>query len=370
VALLVALGGATPLAGQTSIYGIRGLGLPGRGLSPRARAMGGGLGAFDPASPLNPATVGGFPQVTAMAALSADFRGYEIGETAVGGLHATRFPLVAVAGRLPRLRLGYALSATQYTDRSFDVTVIDTVALRGADVVVVDRSTSSGGVADLRGALAWDVGPRLRIGAGMHIITGSAKLTLTRQFSDTTYLDFRRVSEERVSGLGMSAGAVWAPTPRVLLSLAGRFDTEADLELDSTPTGKVDLPVTALVGLELRPLRALRWAGTFIWRSWSVADPDLTSRAFDTWEVGAGFELGGPESGASRIPLRLGARYAMLPFSPTDDQPHEVDVALGTGISFAESRGLVDVVLERAFRSGAGARERAWQFSLSLTVRP
>jgi hypothetical protein len=66
----------------------------------------------------------------------------------------------------------------------------------------------------------------------------------------------------------------------------------------------------------------------------------------------------------------LGVRYATLPFSPNDDQAHEIDLALGTGVSFAGNRGILDAVLERAFRSGAGARERAWQFSMSLTVRP
>jgi hypothetical protein len=285
-------------------------------------------------------------------------------------LHATRFPLVEVAGRLPRARLSFGLSAAQYTERSFDVTQTDTLSLRGVDVGVTDRSRSSGVAVDLRGALAWDASRTLHLGLGIHVISGSAKLTLTRAFSDSSYLSFAREEEERISGVGVSAGALWAPTQGVQVSLAGRFDGTADLEIDSTPAGTIDLPVSAIAGLELRPVSALRWATTFVWRSWSDADPDLSGRAFDTWEVGSGFELGGRESGGSRIPLRLGARYARLPFSPNDSQAHEVDVALGTGISFAENRGVLDVVLERAFRSGAGARERAWQFSMSLTVRP
>jgi len=368
--VIAAVGAATPLAGQTSVYGIRGLGFPGRALTPRARAMGGGLGAFDPASPLNPAAVAGFVQVTAVAVAAADFRGYQVGGADVGGLHATRFPLMEVAGRLPGVRLGYSLGMSQYTDRSFDVSLTDTIVLRGADVEVTDRSSSSGGASDIRGALAWEPRAGLRIGAGGHVVTGSAKLAVSRTFSDSAYQSFRRVNEERVSGFGVSGGLLWAPTAGLQVALGGRYDTEATLEVDSTPTGTVNLPISALAGLEIRPVRALRWASTFIWRSWADADPDLPGRAFNTWELGSGVELGGPESGASRVPLRLGARYATLPFSPTDDQAHEVDVALGTGISFAGNRGLVDLVLERAFRSGAGARERAWQFSASLTVRP
>jgi hypothetical protein len=368
--LIASLAGAAPLAGQTSIYGIRGLGFPGRALSPRARALGGGLGAFDPASPINPATVAGFAQVTAVAAAVADFRGYELAGANVGGLLATRFPLMEVAGRLTGLRLGYALSMAQFTERSFDVSLVDTLVLRGADVIVTDRTRSIGGTSDLRGAIAWEPGAGWRLGVAAHVITGSAKLTVSRSFSDSAYQSFRRVNEERASGFGVSGGIQWAPARGFQLALAGRYDTEADLEVDSIPAGTIELPISAVAGVEIRPVTALRWVSTFIWRSWSDADPDLSGRAFDTWEVGSGFELGGPESGTSRIPLRLGARYATLPFSPNDDQPHEVDLAVGTGIAFAGNRGLVDVVLERAFRSGAGARERAWQFSASLTVRP
>jgi hypothetical protein len=369
-ALLAAAAHAAPLDGQTSIYGIRGLGFPGRGITPRARAMGGGLAAFDPASPVNPAAVAAFTQVTAIAVGAGDFRGYTIGASEVGGLHATRFPLMEIAGRVPGAPLGFALSMAQYSDRSYDVSVTDTVVLRGVDVQVVDRTRSAGGASDLRGALAWIPRRGLMVGVGAHLITGSAKLTVSRDFADSTYRSFRRVDEERVTGLGVSAGVLWAPVSGVQLALAGRYDTEADIALDSTPVGSIELPVSAVAGLEIRPARPLRWATTFIWRSWADADPDLDSRAFNTWELGSGFELGGPESGASRVPLRLGARYATLPFSPTDEQAHEVNVSLGTGLAFAGNRGLLDLSLERAFRSGAGATERAWQVSVSLTVRP
>jgi hypothetical protein len=94
------------------------------------------------------------------------------------------------------------------------------------------------------------------------------------------------------------------------------------------------------------------------------------AHAFDTWEVGSGIELGGPESRASSIPLRLGVRYATLAFSPTDQQPHELNFSIGSGIVFAGRRGVIDVALERAIRDGAGASERAWQLSVMMTVRP
>jgi hypothetical protein len=70
------------------------------------------------------------------------------------------------------------------------------------------------------------------------------------------------------------------------------------------------------------------------------------------------------------MPVRVGVRYATLAFSPTDQQPHELNFALGTGIVFAERRAIIDVALERTMRDGGGASERAWQLSLMMTVRP
>ncbi len=370
--VLVALCAILPgeLAGQNSIYGIRGLGFPGRWTTARGRALGGGPGAFDPVSPINPAGVAAFPRVTVLAGASTDLRGYTVGDVSVDGLRATRFPLVLIGGRAGNLPVGFAVSYAQYIERSYDVTLTDTIDLRGVPIAVTDRTISQGGISDLRGAVGVLLSPRLRLGAAVHMLSGSAKLTLRRDFADSTYRPYRLTNEDRIKGLGFSAGVVWAPLPGVQVGLAARTDTRADIEVDSTPQGSVNLPTTLVAGLELAPHRALRWSATGIWRSWSDADPDVAARAFDTWEIGTGLELGGAETGASRVPLRLGFRYATLPFTPSDDQPHEITLALGTGVTFAGNRALLDVALERAMRDGGGASERAWQLSWTMTVRP
>jgi hypothetical protein len=106
-----------------------------------------------------------------------------------------------------------------------------------------------------------------------------------------------------------------------------------------------------------------------VWRSWSrTADFVKTSadvRAFDTWVVGSGIELGG-----AATPLRLGFRFARLPYSPTDEQPREITLALGSGIRVAANRASVDFALERTLREGAGVTERVWQLSVALLLQP
>lgn len=366
-ALLVGTGGDA--AAQTSIYGIRGLGFPGRLASARERAMGSGLIALDPGSPANPAAVAGFGSITVEIMGETDLRSYAVNGADVGGLNSTRFPLGQLGGRFGTSPLSFALSFAQYTDRSYDLSLSDTLDLRGQPVAFEERSTSRGGMADIRVALAYRFGPRFWIGAGVHALTGSAKLTFLRSFADSSFRPYRIDTEESTRGFGVSAGVVVVPTAGIALGVSVRTDTRAAVEVDSVTAADVDLPVTLVGGVRLTPFRAVRWATSVTWRSWSTADGDLAARAFDTWEVGTGLEFGGLEVG-SRIPLRLGFRYATLPFSPTDDQPREIGVSVGAGLVLAASRGLVDLALERARRTGAGSAETAWQLSWTVTVRP
>jgi len=365
-------GGAMRAEGQSSLYGVRGVGFPGRPLSVRALSLGGGPAAFDRGSAINPATVVGFPQVTAMFVMGTEFRGYDAGGVSAGGIRTTRFPLMIVGGRAGR-SVGFALSVASYAERSYDVTTVDTLMLRGTPVAVADRLISDGGIADLRGAVAWEIHPRWRVGLGLHAVNGSARLSARRTFSDSLYRSYRQDTRASFSAKGISGGVV--ATPMVGVQIAGvvRVDSRLDATIDSTPAGGYGLPATVTGGVLLAPAQGIRLTSTVAWRSWSNARADLRAEgafAFDTWDIGTGIELGGAATGTSRVPLRLGFRYALLPFAATRRQAHETGFALGTGIVFAGTRGLIDVALERVLRSGSGANERAWLLSMGMTVRP
>lgn len=369
--LLAVLGAATgDAAAQTSVFGVRGLGHPGRMEGVRGRALGGGFGVLDPGSPINPAAIATVGPMTIQLVGETDLRAYQIGAVSVDGLSSTRFPLGMLAGRIGSTPLSFALSYAQYTERSYDLTNSDTIEIRGEPVGYDERTTSRGGMSDLRLALGYRLGSRLRIGAAGHLLTGSAKLTFLREFADSAYRPYRVETDEELDGLGVSVGVVWTPASRLAVGFTARSDTRADITVDSALVGSVDLPVTLAGGVQVAPARAVRLVATATWQSWGSADADLDARAFDTWAIGAGLELGGPETGASRFPLRLGYRYATLPFSPTDDQPTEATFSLGVGGAFAGGRGLVDAALERVYRNGGGARETAWQLLWMVTVRP
>ena len=174
------------------------------------------------------------------------------------------------------------------------------------------------------------------------------------------------------SGFGVSAGVVASPSTKVRLGGSFRVDGRLDRKVGNQEVGQIDLPVTLAGGAEFRPSPVLRVAGTGIWRSWSSAAADLSAagtHAFNTFDLGVGVEMGGAPGGP-KLPLRLGARYATLPFSPSTDQPTELALSAGTGIRLSSGRAQFDFSVERVMRDGAGAAERAWQLTVGFHVRP
>ncbi len=370
--LLVALAVPTQLRSQVSVYAVHGIGFPGRPLSARSLALGGGSALFDPASAINPAAPIGFRRPTAMAISGTELRSYEVAGVAADGLRSTRFPLALVGGRLSR-RMAFAISMATYAERTFDITASDTMILRGTAVGVEDRIMSDGGIADIRGALAWAASDRLSVGVSVHLLSGSTKLEVRRTFEDSSFRSFRQDGRSSFSGVGAAVGFLWNALPGMDIGGAVRIDGDLEVTLDSVQVGEFDLPATITGGIQLAPFPALRLTVTGQWRSWSDAAADVVAAgttAFNTWEIGTGLELGGAATGTSRIPLRLGFRYAQLPFAPDARRPRELDFSFGTGVAFANSRGLLDVVVQRVLRDGTGVRERVWQISVGMTVRP
>jgi len=359
--------------GQTSVYGVLGIGMLGDPFGVRARALGGGLGSLDPESALNPAAASGFRVLTASAATTTTWRSYDVAQAVAGGLKDTRFPFAIVGGPIPGQPIGFAVSFSTYADRTFDLTGSDTVTIRGESVSVEDHISSIGTIADVRAALAWTPTPAVRVGAAVHLISGSAHETIQRVFGDTVYAAVSQKQTPDYSGSGYSFGVIVTPTQFLRIGASARNDTRLQATDPLIPTADVELPWTLTAGFLFAPTPVVRWSATGVWQGWAVANQDVSAvagrRAFDAWSIGSGLELGGAGL-VTRLPVRIGAHYRTLPFSPTDEQPHETAFALGSGTSFASGRASLDFALERLMRDGGGASERAWALTFSLTVRP
>ncbi|MGE0352240.1 MAG: hypothetical protein AB7I33_16650 [Gemmatimonadales bacterium] len=362
------------LWGQSSIFGIRGLGLPGRGLSARAWAMGGAPGLIDGQSQLNPAAVAMLPTMTAGFEVTPQWRN---STTPAGSasLRSTEFPLFQVAGPIGGTHASLGLSYSNYTSRDFLITLAGTEMLRGTPVGYVDTLSSDGGINDLRLAAAYALSPKLLVGGGFHLLTGVNRMAQNRAYEDTSYRNIRQTTELSYAGWGVSAGLVYQATSRFTLAASLRSDGKVTVDQDSTGIYSVDLPYRMGLAAQYQFSPRLLGAAQFDYRTWSGANSDLLVQgqlgAKNVTDISGGIEWVTDPRRPGRRPLRAGIHYRQLPFLVGPDQPTEFSLSLGTGMSFAANRGNVDLGLERVWRSaGADYDETGWQLVIGLTVRP
>jgi hypothetical protein len=365
ILLLAFAAAATPARAQDSQFGIRGLGVPGRWESVRARAMGGASAPFDPFSPLMEASVADIRRVTAGITGGTSWRRTEIaGDDA--SLRATRFPAFVLAGPLAG-RVVIAAGFSTYLDKTFGVATRDTIDLRGQPEGVSDEISSDGAVSDLRLALAARLHRRLALGVAIHGLTGSTRVVARRQFDDSTNYRTSAAREDvAYGGFGASASALLDVGSSLRLAGWVRSDTKLIADVRGRTAMTQDLPFAAGGGVRWRAGTEAMLTGAVAWRYWAGAGPN----SYDTfnWSLGA-------EVGSARLPLRVGVRGGQLPFGPAASggggtAPTEVAIAGGIGRQFSQDRGRLDLTLERLERKGGGLTEHVWSVLLGLTVRP
>ena len=373
--LLLAVGAAAPqpAAAQSSLYAVVGVGFPGRPIGVRARGMGGSIAAVDPGSAVNPAAVSQLARLSATVSSLTSLRSYEIDTVSVDGLQDTRFPYAAVAGGIPGTPVAFEASYANYLSRTWDIVTNDTILLRDEPVAVDDRIRSDGAVADLRAAVGWFINSKVQVGGGFHILTGSTRERIQRDYADDAYSPLRHDSDVSYSGYGWSVGVTGNPLRWLRVGASFRNDGHLDAARDSVPAWRVELPMSITGGFAAAPLPGLVFGSTVTWSSWGDAQEGVTAAggdatAFNTWDVSVGLEVGG--SVGPRVPIRLGFRYAQLPFSAQSDQVREIDLSLGAGFRFAQGRAAFNGTVERVSRDGGGASEDAWQISFGLSLLP
>lgn len=375
-ALLVLLSAMMPgmALAQSSQFGVRGLGFPGRGLAARAAASGGAFGLFDPESSLNPAALASIPTLTAVFTINQGFRHQE-NPAGTASIRDTRFPQLMIVGPVRQSGAALGFSYSNYTDRDFTIATVDTINLRGVPVGVTDSFSSRGGLSDLRLAGAYRIRNRWMLGGGFHVITGSNRLESRRSFDDPAFLSSRQMTEISYAGIGVSAGAIRQFGSRFAVAATARWDGHVNVDRDSARVATVDLPYTFGLGIRWQPSPKLDLAAQTMVRTWSAANSDLLQQggtgAENTFEVAAGADYTPDVKRPFRRPIRVGAHYARLPFPLIPGQQgHEFGVSAGSGMRFAQQRGGIDLTLEHVWRSEGVYTERAFVLSVGMSVRP
>lgn len=375
--LLVLAAAALPVAdvaAQSSQFGIRGLGHPGRGLAARATGTSGAFGLFDGESTVNPAAVYSLALGT-MSLTSSFVRRTSENPGGTGSTRENRFPQFFVGGPIPQSPLSIGISYSTYTDRDFTLATAGVASPRGVPINVTDTLSSTGGINDLRVALAWGISPQLQVGVGVHALTGSNRLASRRVWEDSTYLPTQQTAELDYTGFGLSGGVVLRPTARLTVAGSVRKDGSLEIRLDSTETATIDLPWTLAAAARYALSAHLTVAGNVSTRNWSVANDGLVAEGAvgvrNTMEYSAGLEYVRNPRQRDDMPLRIGVRHAQLPFLLVQGtQPKELGVSLGTSLSFANNLAGVDLAIEHIRRTqGSNYTENAWQLSVGFSVR-
>ena len=374
--LLLVFLAAVPAAAeaQSSQFGIRGLGHPGRPYSPRTVGTGGAFGLFDPESSLNPAALDGATTVVAGFTGAQAYRSVD-NPAGSESLRESRFPLITFSGPLRRFPVVLGVSYSSYVNRDFTLATADTVAIRDVLVPVGDTLASRGGISDLRFAGSYRVREGWAVGAAFHVLTGSSRMRFDRTFADDSYAPVTQRAELSYAGIGGSIGTVRQLGPSLAVAALVRSDGHVGIDRDSTRVSRVDLPYTFGLGLRWRASRRLEVATQGLYRTWSAANSDLLAEgapgARNTVELALGGEYVSDPRRPFRRPLRFGVRYGTLPF-PVLDGPlaKEFAASLGTGARFAQQRGGLDLALEYFRRSAGAYKENGVAITVGVSVRP
>ena len=375
---LVALLVAADSARAQGTLGGQGFGFAPGQLSTRALSTGGAIAQFDGQSPINPASLAGLLRTTIYLQYEPEYRQVDV-DGASDGSRLIRYPVAAVTFPARR-RLTMGLSASTLLDRTWTSSFAFTTPVTDGTAEASGTYASSGAINDLRLAAAWGTGGPLRIGAGLHAITGQNRLVVNGLFVFPDSLGTGPLSERSVlsyGGYAASAGVDWRPTTVLsIAAMALKGGTLRSYRNDSSLTS-ARVPDRLSAGVGYTGLSGASIAMNADWQGWSslqsLRDPRAsTLRAFDAWGVSLGAELDGPSWFQQTVPVRGGLRYRHLPFGAGDAQVRELAVAGGLGIPVARGRGGLDIGVQRAARSANGidARETAWTLSVGLTVRP
>lgn len=374
--LLALIGTAGELAAQSSMFGTRGVGFPGRWLGARARATGGSFGIFDGTSALNPAAMSSVPKLTVGFVATPSWRKWET-PAGTAKITESRYPLVGLVAPVPRTPLWFGIGFASYADQDYRLFHRDTVQVNQTTVEVFDTLQSLGGLNEIRFALGFDRGRGTSLGASIHLLTGSDRLDARRSFGDSSYISIRQSAEVAYSGVGFTVGAIQRVTRGLRIGAVVRSDGNLKVEQDSLRKAThLDLPYTFAGGIELSFNPKLSVAGQAIYRTWSAVNSDLIAAggigAENTLDISLGAEYRPYPRRPNISPIRLGARYAQLPFPlNAGGHPEEFAIAGGTGVRFARDKAGIDVSLEYAWRSqGSDYKERALTLTLGLSLVP
>jgi opacity protein-like surface antigen len=155
-----------------------------------------------------------------------------------------------------------------------------------------------------------------------------------------------------------------------------RKDFRASVDVDSSDAGSFNLPWSFAGGVKYGATRRISVAGQVLYRTWSSVDSFLVANGApgsgNTIDVSMGAEYVRNLQRPGNLPVRLGLRYATLPYRTSAGAlPSEFAITAGTALRFAKDRAGFDVALDKTWRKDDEDRsESSWLVYVGASIRP
>ncbi len=353
----------------------QGFGYPTGELSIRARGTGGGLGQFDPDSPLNPAAIGTSSDPRMFLQYEPEYRRLARGDQTSNTLTA-RFSLAAAS--VPFASRGsIGLSVATFLDRSSFTQITTQQAIAGQTVTVDEITQVLGAINDVRLAFGYAPSSKIQFGAGGHVFVGQNRMFFTQSFpGESSFASLTQVSTLAFTGFAASAGILARPSRHIGLALSARKGFSIEARAGDSVVSEANIPDRFSAALTYEGIPGTSVSAHVARDLWSAMNGLGSSKAtaVDGWEGGLGLEALGPRIAARQTILRLGGRYRTLPFLAAGSEVNELSFGGGIGAQFFRNRATFDISFERASRtpelSSVDVTERAYIFGFGLRVRP
>lgn len=264
----------------------------------------------------------------------------------------------------------FGLSISDFLDRTWTLTQVDSVMLRGQMEPFTQAGRSIGGISDMALGAAYRATSRLSVGVGFHYYLGSTRITSQQVYGNTAYQEVLVQSQTDYSGMGLGAGLIWTGT-RFDVSASARLNGKIRSKNTSGSATRTSLPTQLALGARWQAVPGVFLAGTAQYDGWKSAEATVgAGRARNVWALGLGAEVQRVTLLGLSTPLRAGYRTRTLPFTSLGTPITEWGVSGGIGLNFASDRTTVDLAVESGSRSAGPAKETFRAIFVGVTVRP
>lgn len=363
-------------AGAQSNISTQGFGYPVSGSSTRVSGTAGALSQFDLVTPHNPAALTGLGRAAISLQAEPEYRTVRLNAVKESS-NIQRIPLLMVGARLTS-RAVLAVSSSSFLDRNFSTITDGEVLIDRTLVPSRDFSDMRGSISDIRAGLGVRISERLSVGIGGHVFTGSNKLTVLRQFSDTLTLgSVLDSSSVDFFGKAVSVGGELFLPKGFAVAASYRAGGSLEAENADTVLRRATVPDRLSGGLMYTGIPGATFAINVEKTKWSNMR-SLGSALLETHDA-ANFS-GGAEIATGRVRgtpvlLRAGAARNTLPFGVNGGTVKETRFAAGAAMAITNpgrDQAVIDFSIQRANRtlSGSAAREGAWLLGIGLQIRP